>query len=107
MKKGKLLEVLRIAVMCIVLDKKGSMSPCELGSFLGCKKTLVVEYARAHQNLFEISNNSISSKRISLKSNKNIEKNSRKFILELLNFAETICDIPSDQIVTKKLLEWF
>jgi len=41
---------------------------------------LIVEYARAHETLFEISNNSISSKRISLKSNKNIEKNSRKFI---------------------------
>ena len=83
------------------------MSSSELGSFLGCKKTLIVEYARAHEILFEISNNSISSKRISLKSNKNIEKNSQKFILELLNFAETICDIPSDQIVTKKFLEWF
>ncbi|KYK35101.1 MAG: hypothetical protein AYK18_13480 [Theionarchaea archaeon DG-70] len=106
MKKGKFLEVLRIAVVCIVLDKKGSMSLTELGSFLGCKKTLIVEYARAHETLFEISNNSISSKRISLRSNENIEKNSRKFILELLNFAETICDIPSDQIVTKKFLEW-
>jgi len=76
MKKGKLLEVLRIAVMCVVLDKKGSMSSTELGSFLGCKKTLIVEYARAHEPLFEISNNSISSKRISIKSNKNIDKNS-------------------------------
>lgn len=107
MKKGKLLEVLRIAVMCVVLDKKGSMSSTELGSFLGCKKTLVIEYARAHETLFEISNNSISSKRISLRSNKNIDKNSQKFILELLNFAVTICDIPSDRILTKKFLEWF
>ncbi|MBU7028230.1 MAG: hypothetical protein HXS48_14955 [Theionarchaea archaeon] len=89
------MEVLRIAVMCVVLDEKGSMSSTELGSFLGYKKTLVIEYARAHEILFEISNNSISSKRISLISNKNIEKNSQKFILELLNFAETICDIPS------------
>jgi len=106
MKKGKLLEVLRIAVMCVVLDKKGSMSSSELGSFLGCKKTLVIEYARVHQTLFDISNNSISSKRISLRSNKNIEKNSRKFILKLLDFAEIVCDIPPDQIVTKKFLEW-
>ena len=92
MKKGKFLEVLRIAVMCIVLDKKGSMSPCELGSFLGCKKTLVVEYARAHQNLFEISNNSISSKRISLQkvwipteiSGFNLQRTGKAFSLERL-----------------------
>lgn len=65
MEKGKLLEVLRIAIMCIVLDEKGSMSPSELGSFLGCKKKLAIEYARAHETLFL-----------------------------------------SDQIITKKFLEW-
>jgi hypothetical protein len=106
MKKGKLLEVLRIAVMCIILEKEGSMNPTELGSFLGCRKTLIVEYARAHENLFEVSNSSISSKRVSLKYNGK-EKNSQDFVLELLNFAENICDIPPDQILTRKFIEWF
>ena len=106
MKKGKLLEVLRIAMMCIILEKKGTMSPTESGLFLGCKKTLIVEYARAHKNLFDISNSSISSKMISLRSNGK-DKNSQDFILEILNFAETICDIPSDQILTRKFIEWF
>jgi len=41
MKKGKLLEVLRIAVMCIVLEE-GGMSPTELRSFLGCKRSLII-----------------------------------------------------------------
>jgi len=106
MKKGKFLEVLRVAVMCIILEKEGSMSPSELGSFLGCKKTLIVEYARAHQNLFEISRRSISSKEVSLRSNGK-DKNSQGFVLGLLNFAENICDIPPNQILTKKFIEWF
>ncbi len=106
MKKGKLLEVLRIVMMCIILEKEGSMSPTELGLFLGCKKTLIVEYARAHQNLFNVSNSGISSKMISLKSNGK-DENSQDFILELLNFAEIICDIPSDEILTKRFIEWF
>jgi hypothetical protein len=53
MKKEKLLEVLRIAIMCIVLENEGSMSPSELGLFLECKKTLVSEYARAQISLME------------------------------------------------------
>lgn len=35
------------------------------------------------------------------------DKNSQDFILELLNFAEIICDIPPDQILTRKSIEWF
>ena len=77
-----------------------------IGLFLGCKKTLIVEYARAHQNLFEVSNSGISSKMISLRSNGK-DKNSQDFILGLLNFADTICDIPSDEILTRKFIEWF
>ena len=34
MKKGKLLEVVRVAVMHIILEKEGSMSASELGSYL-------------------------------------------------------------------------
>lgn len=37
MKKGKLLEVLRIAVMYIILEKEGSMSANELGNLLDVK----------------------------------------------------------------------
>jgi len=105
MKKGKLLEVLRIAVMCIVLEE-GSMSSTELRSFLGCKRSLIIEYVRAHQDLFEISNNGISFKEISLRSNGK-EKYSHDFILELISFVANFCDIPLDQILTKKFIKWF
>jgi len=105
MKKGKLLEVLRIAVMYIVLEE-GSMSPTELRSFLGCKRSLIIEYVRAHQDLFKISNNGISSRKISLRSNGK-GKYSHDFILELIGFATNFCDIPLDQILTKRFIEWF
>jgi len=106
MKKGKLLEALRIAVMCIVLEKEGSMSPTELRSFLGCKRSLILEYVRAHQDLFKISNNGISFKSISLRSS-GTEKYSHDFIVELIGFVTICCDIPLDQILTKKFIEWF
>ena len=48
------------------------------------------------KNLFEASKRSISSKRVSLKSNGK-DKNSQDFVLEILDFAENICDIPSNQ----------
>jgi len=105
MKKGKLLEALRIAVMCIVLEES-SMSPTELRSFLGCKRSLILEYVRAHQDLFKISNDGISFKSISLKSNGK-EEYSHDFILELIGFATNFCDIPLDQILTREFIEWF
>ena len=107
MKKGKFLEVLRVAVMCILLGKEGSMSASELGKFLGCKRNLVVEYVRAHQDLFKVSNNGISSKEISLRSNEKGNKDSQEFIFQLISFCENFCDIPLDQILTKRFLEWF
>lgn len=69
MKKGKLLEIVRVAIMCAILEKEGNMSPTELRSFLRCKNTLIMEYARSHDHLFDVSNNGISSKKIYLKPN--------------------------------------
>ena len=106
MKKGKLLEALRVAVMCIILEE-GSMSLSELGSFLGCKRNQVIEYVRAHQDLFEVSNNGISSKKVIPKSNERGTKDPHKLILEIISFAENFCDIPSDDILTRKFMEWF
>ena len=107
MKKGKLLETLRITVMYVILEKEGSMSASELGRFLGCKRNLVIEYVRAHQDLFEMSNNSILSKKVSLKSSENSNEDPRGFIIKLISFAENFCDISSDDILTKKFIEWF
>jgi hypothetical protein len=106
-KNGKLLEVLRIAVMYTVLEREGNMSASELGKYLGCKRDLVVEYVRAHENLFEISNNGISFKKVFLKPNQKETEDPHHFVLELLGFCEDFCDIPSEDILTKKFLEWF
>ena len=106
MKKGKLLETLRIAVMCCILEKEVSISASELGKFLGCKRNMVIEYVRPHQDLFKISNNGISFKRISLRSHGK-GKYPHDFIVELISFAKDFCDISLDQILTEKFIEWF
>ena len=107
MKKGKFLETLRIAVMCCILEKEGSISASELGKFLGCKRNMVIEYVRAHQDLFKVSNNGISSKRIFLKSGEKRTKDPQELIFEFINFAENFCDIPSNDILTRRFVEWF
>ena len=106
-KKGKLLETLRIAVMCCMLKKEGSMSASELGRFLGCKRNLVIEYVRAHDDLFKISNNGISTKKVFLRSSERENKDSQEFIKEFISFCEDFCSIPSDDVLTKKFIEWF
>ncbi len=107
MKKGKLLEALRIAVMCCILEKEGSISASELGKFLGCKRNMVIEYVRVHQDLFRVSNNGISSKKVFLKSDEKRTKDPQELIFEFINFAENFCNIPSYDILTKKFIEWF
>ncbi len=107
MKKGRFLEVLRVAMMYVILEKEDGMSASDLGKFLGCGRNMVIEYVRAHQNLFEMSNNGISSKKVFLKPSEKGNKDPRGFIIKLISFAENFCGISSDDILTKKFIEWF
>ena len=107
MKKGKFLEVLRIAVMCCILERENSIGANELGKFLGCNRNMVIEYVRAHQDLFEMSNNGISSKKIFLKSNGKGNRDPQDLISGFIGFAENFCGISPDDILTKKFIEWF
>lgn len=107
MKKGKLLEVLRIAVMYTILEKEGTMGAKMLGSILGCKRDMVIEYVEAHKDLFELTNNGVSSKKVSLSPKGKRKGNPQEFILGLISFGKDFCDVPSDEILTRRFIEWF
>ena len=36
-----------------------------------------------------------------------LQKDPQEFILELISFGEDYCDVPADEMLTKRFMEWF
>ena len=89
MKKGKPLEALRVAIMIIVLNKRGPQPLRRMATISGTSNpNVILSYVEAHPDIFEIVNGTITVKRISLKKEGHLLPESEKYINELISFSE-------------------
>ena len=91
MKKGKFLEALRVAIMIIVLNRKGPQPLRRMSTICGASNpNVILSYVEAHPDIFTIANGTITVKRISLKKKGYLLTESENHINELLSFSEEI-----------------
>ena len=89
MKKGKFLEALRVAIMIIVLNRKGPQPLRRMATISGASNpNVILSYVEAHPDIFAIVNGTITVKRISLKKEGYLLPESENHINEILSFSE-------------------